>query len=122
MPIKLGVVYMTVENLVEKFSFKVLTGKSLLSKKEVKGCYVGDILSWVIEKAQPKNAWVTVAGSVDSIGVAAMAEVSCIILTDGSWLDEKAKLIAEENEMVVLLTKLNSFEVAVKLNEIFKMK
>lgn len=54
------------------------------------GCYVGDLLSWVMARAQSGNVWITVMGNVNAIAVATLTDVCCIVLTENAALDADA--------------------------------
>ena len=64
---------MTVQQLKEALSLKLLAGEEGLSE-EVTGCYIGDLLSWVMGRAQAGDAWLTVMGNISALAVASLAE------------------------------------------------
>ena len=108
---------MTVQNLIDEFSLEVLCCGDKAAEKEVKGGYCGDLLSWVMSRANEGDCWLTVMGNVNSIGVAVLADVACILLTENSAFDDDAKLRAEQNGVIVLRSKENAFDLAVKIAE-----
>lgn len=108
---------MTVQNLIDDFSLEVLCGGADAAQKEVTGGYCGDLLSWVMSKAQEGDCWLTVMGNVNSIGVAVMTDVACILLTENAAFDDDAKLRAEQNGVIVLRSSENAFDLAVKIAE-----
>lgn len=109
---------MNVKKLVEQLNLKYLCCEDNAPEKEIGGCYCGDLLSWVISRAKENDIWLTVMGNINSIGVAVLAELSCIILTENAPLDEDAKKRAEENGVVILTTEKTTYELA---SEISKM-
>ena len=109
---------MTVDKLKEELGLTYLCCENVAPSKEIDGCYCGDLLSWVMSRAEAGNIWLTVMGNVNSIGVAVLADISCIILTENAALDEDAKKRAEENDVVILTTDKNAYQVA---SEISKM-
>lgn len=109
---------MTVDKLQEALGLTYLCGENVANEKEIEGCYCGDLLSWVMSRAQAGNIWLTVMGNVNSIGVAVLADISCIILTENAHLDEDAKKRAQENDVVVLTTELNSYTLAAQISKI----
>lgn len=109
---------MTVKELQEKLNLQYICNESLAEEKEVTGCYCGDLLSWVMSKATEGDAWLTVMGNVTSIGVAVLTEVACIILTENAPADEDAIKRAEENDVVILGTDKNSYEIAVEISKL----
>ena len=108
---------MTVQNLIDEFSREVLCGGEYAAQKEVTGGYCGDLLSWVMSKANEGDCWLTVMGNVNSIGVAVMTDVACILLTENAAFDDDAKLRAEQNGVIVLRSSENAFDLAVKIAE-----
>ena len=108
---------MTVQNLIDDFSLEVLCCGDKSAEKEVRGGYCGDLLSWVMSKANEGDCWLTVMGNVNSIGVAVLTDVACILLTENSAFDDDAKLRAEQNGVIVLRSKENAFDLAVKIAE-----
>lgn len=108
---------MTVQNLIDEFSLEVLCCGDHAAEKQVKGGYCGDLLSWVMSRANEGDCWLTVMGNVNSIGVAVLADVACILLTENSAFDDDAKMRAEQNGVIVLRSKENAFDLAVKIAE-----
>lgn len=107
---------MTVQEFADKLNLKVLTGDEL--DREIKDCYIGDLLSWVMGRAPADSAWLTVMGNINSIAVATLADVSCIVLVENAPLDENAKQKADIHGVNILSTEENSYSVAKKLSEL----
>ncbi len=105
----------TVKDICEKGNMKILCGEDSLDR-EVSGCYCGDLLSWVMSRAQSGDAWLTVMGNVNAVGVAALADTACIILTENAAFDDNALMRAQQNDIVVLQTEKNTYETAVLIN------
>ncbi len=109
---------MTVNELQKKLDLTYLCGEDIATEKEIDGCYCGDLLSWVMSRAQSGNIWLTVMGNVNSIGVAVLADISCIILTENAALDEDAKKRAIENDVVILTSSKNAYQLAFEISKI----
>ena len=109
---------MTVKELNEALNLTYLCGEDVAHEKEVDGCYCGDLLSWVMSRAEPGNIWLTVMGNVNSIGVAVLADISCIILTENAALDEDAKRRAAEQGVVIMTTEKNSYTLASEISKL----
>lgn len=106
---------MTVKNLIDEFSLEVICHGELAEKKQVTGGYSGDLLSWVMSRAKEGDCWLTVMGNVNSVGVAVLADVACILLTENSAFDDDALRRAEQNNVIVLRSDKNAFELAGKI-------
>lgn len=107
---------MTVKALSETYGFSVVTMPE--PDREVRGGYVGDLLSWVMGRAPADSAWLTVMGNINSIAVATLADVSCIILVENAALDDNARQKAEMHGVNILTTEDNSYKLAVAISEL----
>lgn len=107
---------MDIKTLKEKLDLTLICGDDL--DRPVTSCYCGDLLSWVMSRAQEGDAWLTVMGNVNSIGVAVLADVACIILTENAALDDDALKRAEQNGVIILTTAKNSYQVAAEISRL----
>ena len=107
---------MTVKDLIDKLNLKILVEDDL--DREVTDCYVGDLLSWVMGRAPADSAWLTVMGNINSIAVATLADVSCIILVENAALDDNARQKAEMHGVNILTTEDNSYQLAVAISKL----
>lgn len=107
---------MDVKTLAEKLDLKILCGENL--ERPVEGCYCGDLLSWVMSRAQENDVWLTVMGNINSIGVAVLADVSCIVLTENAALDADALARAQQNGVIILQTEKNSYQMAAAISRL----
>ncbi len=79
---------------------------------EVKGAYIGDLLSWVMGKADSSNVWITIMSNINVIAVATLADVSCVVLAEGVKLDTEVMTTAEAKGVNVLSSALSAYEIA----------
>lgn len=86
--------------------------------REVDGGYVGDLLSWVMGRAREGNAWVTIMSNQNVAAVALMAEVSCVILTEGVTPDDALLQRAGQQGINLLGTDLSTFHAAAALKQL----
>ncbi len=105
---------MTVKELSEHKDFSVITMPE--PEKEIKNVYVGDLLSWVMGKAQAGDGWITIMNNVNVIAVASLTDSACVILSEGVTLEGDIKAIAENKGINVLTTEKSSYETAVILS------
>lgn len=110
---------MTVKEMAAACGWTLLAGGEG-ENNQVDGCYIGDLLSWVMARAQSGNVWITVMGNVNAIAVATLTDVSCIVLTESATLDDDAAKKAELQEIPVYSCEANSYQTAVKVYELLK--
>ena len=76
-----------------------------------------DLLSIAMGKAPSDSVWVTVMGNKNTLAVASLADVACIVLAEGVALDEGTLKKAEEEGIAVLSTDLPVFDIALNIHE-----
>ena len=106
---------MTVNELCEKCGFSAVVLAD--GDREVSGCYIGDLLSWVMGRAKGDDAWITIMSNINIIAVASLADVSCIILSEGVTVDSDIIGTAKQKEVNILSSSLPSYETAVRVSE-----
>ena len=109
---------MNVEQVCKQLELHVLVGEDL--SREVTGGYTGDLLSWVMARLPADAVWFTVMGNVNAIAVASLADAACIVLTDNASLDEEARNKAQQQDILVLGSEKNSYELGAQLAELLK--
>lgn len=105
---------MNVSELAEALSLEVLTKTGDLTRA-VSGCYIGDLLSWVMGRAKPGDAWITVMSNVNIVAVAALSDVACVVLAEEVTPDAAVIEKAEAQEIILLRSTLPGFETALKI-------
>ncbi len=81
------------------------------------GCYISDLLSDVLAYARPGVLWVTIQTHRNVVSVAAMKDVPAVLITCGRKPDPQIVMEAQEEGLVLLSTKLTTYEAAGKLWE-----
>lgn len=84
--------------------------------REITGAYIGDLLSWVMGRAQADAAWVTIMSNVNVVAVASLADVACLILAEGVSLDAGVAETAAARGINVLASPLPAYEIACRLH------
>lgn len=107
---------MTPLEFARKYNFKIQnTGNGNI--RNIKGVFCCDLLSVVMGRAQADYAWITVMGNINSIAVALLSDVSCIILSEGMNLDNEAIEKAIQQDICVISSELPTYEIALLLNK-----
>lgn len=108
---------MTVEDLIHSNIGEVLyEGRDL--NKEITRPFCCDLLSLALSRASEGSAWVTVMGNMNTLAVASLTEVSCIILAEGVSLDEAATQKAQSGDVCIIKTPLSVFDAALYIHKL----
>ncbi len=107
---------MTIRELAEDCGWRLLCGEEG-QDNQVDGCYIGDLLSWVMSRARSGNVWLTVMGNVNAIAVATLTDVAGIVLAEDAALDKEAAQKAEMQGIPVYTCSENLYQTAVKVYE-----
>ncbi len=99
---------MTIQDLLPLIQGTVLTEPGDASKDIACG-YACDLLSWVMAKGQPGMAWVTVQLHLNVVAVAALHEMSCIILPEELRMEDSALAKAREEGIAVITSPLSAY-------------
>ena len=84
--------------------------------REVTGVYIGDLLSWVMGKADSGDAWITIMSNVNILAVASLTDCACIILSEGVTLSDEIVSTAKDKGINILAFSGSSYDAAVCLN------
>lgn len=84
--------------------------------RAVTGGYCGDLLSWVMGRAPADGAWLTIMSNLNVAAVAALTDVSCVILTEGVEPDEPLLQKARAQGINLLGTALSTYDCAAALS------
>ena len=104
---------MKVCEITEKLSLRPLSVAD--SSREVTGVYIGDLLSWVMGRAESGDAWITIMSNINIVAVASLADVAFIILAEGVVPDENVCATALQKGINVYTSDKTAYELAAAL-------
>ena len=84
-------------------------------KRELSKVFCCDLLSIAMSKAPADGVWVTVMGNKNTVAVASLADVACIVLAEGVSMDRDSLEKASEEGIAVLSTELPVFDMALNI-------
>ena len=107
---------MTVAELCKQAGFKaeVLPDPD----REISGVYIGDLLSWVMGRANSGDVWITIMSNNNILAVASLADTACILVAEDVALDSEILKTAEEKGINVLLTDKSIYDAAVTISKL----
>ena len=109
---------MTVSDLIDAIGqAEPVCGAGESLSREVTGGYCGDLLSWVMGRALPGQAWVTIMGNANTAAVALLADVSCVILAEGVKPDAQLLSRAQAENLPILRSDSPSFDLCVSIGK-----
>ena len=106
----------TVNELAQVQGFKAVTLPD--GDRQINGVYIGDLLSWVMGNAEQGNVWITIMTNINTVAVATLVDVSCIILAEDTLPDENVLEVALEKGVNILSTPLSAYKAAVLLSSV----
>lgn len=110
---------MNVKQFCDAISGKITAGQKF-SEKEITGGYTGDLLSLTISKAKVGDAFITVMNNVNTVAVASLADISCIVLSEGTATTNEMKEKAEMVKIPIIESTKSSFRLCVLLANLLK--
>ena len=108
---------MTLQEIIDQLSLSVLTEPSDFSKLTPLIGYTSDLLSCVMAGAKHKALWLTLQCHVNIVAVAALLDLTAVIITEGAMPDPETITKANEQGVILLSTPQPTFAIAGKLWE-----
>ncbi len=103
--------------IIRELDLTLLTEEKDFAGIEVSSGYTSDLLSCVIAGAPNQGIWVTIQAHLNIIAVAALIELSAVIVTEGGVPDAATIKKANEEGISLFSSKMSSFWVVGKLWE-----
>jgi hypothetical protein len=108
---------MTLNEVIEKLDLKLLTESKDFETIEPTSGYASDLLSCVMAGAKSKGLWITLQAHVNIVAVAALLDLSAVIITEGAIPDAPTIAKANDQGVTLLSTVEPSFGIAGRLWE-----
>ncbi len=110
---------MKVEEIVKALDLKVFSGGNGLTN-EIDNAYASDLLSDVMGTAEAGSGWITLQTHKNVMAIASLKELACIILVKGFKPEEDTAAQSNEENIPILGTDQQTFEIAGKLFNLLK--
>lgn len=106
---------MTVNELAAAEGIRSLTLPD--GDRSLDGVYIGDLLSWVMGRAQEDNVWITIMSNINVVAVASLADTACVLFAEGVVPDADVVETATQKGVNLLVSDRSAYELAVWLHE-----
>lgn len=101
---------MKLSDLAKQFNLTAVTPD--FEDKTVSGCYIGDLLSWVMGKAQSGDVWITIMNNINIVAVAALTDCAAILLCEGVTASPAIIEKAQNEGVAIFSSDKTAFELA----------
>lgn len=109
---------MTVLDLSKRLDLTILSGLEAASGRTVGGCYIGDLLSWVMGRCKKDDVWITVQTNLNVLAVAFLADCACVLLPEGIEAPHPFLERAAAENIIVLSSPETAFSLALKIGAV----
>jgi hypothetical protein len=108
---------MNLQEIITKLNLTVITTPKNFETIHPRGGYASDLLSCVMAGAKPGDLWITIQAHINIVAVAALNDITAIIIAEGS--NPEANVIEKANEqgVTLLVSQENAYHVVGKLWE-----
>ena len=107
---------MNVKELADKLGLEILSMPC--AEKEIEGAYAGDLLSWVMGRAEENCVWATIMTNINVVAVASLVGVAATVICEDSEVPEDIITTANEKSVNLLRTKLPIYEFCVEVSKL----
>jgi len=108
---------MTLQEIINTLNLTVLAGAKDFGRVTPTIGYTSDLLSCVMAGAKGQSVWVTLQAHMNVVAVAALLEVSAVIITEGAMPEPDVLAKADAEGIPLLSTDKPTFYVVGKLWE-----
>ncbi len=84
-------------------------------EREICGVYAGDLLSWVMGRADEGNVWATIMTNQNVLAVATLIQVSCVLICEDCPVDGDMISLAKDKQVNLLRTRRTLYEACTAL-------
>jgi len=109
---------MTLQELIQALELKPLTKPTDYSQVIPTTAYASDLLSCVMAGAPKRSVWITLQAHGNIVAVATLLDLSAIIITEGAQPESATIDKANEENVILLSTRLNTYQLAGRLWEL----
>ncbi len=110
---------MKINVIADNLGLEILTMPA--PEHDVTGGYVGDLLSWVMGRAQEDQAWITIMTNINILAVASLSGVSAVIIAEGAEVPVEIISKATEQGINLLRCRMSSFDIALALGRALEL-
>jgi len=103
-----------ISDLIETNYFTLLNNGE--ENKEIGSVFCCDLLSIVMAKASMDCVWVTIMANINSLAVASLVDMSCIVFAEGIMPDELTINKAKEQGITIFYSEKPIFECALLID------
>jgi hypothetical protein len=103
---------MTLQEIIDRLELKVLTEPKDFTAVTTESGYASDLLSCVMAGAKQYGLWVTLQAHNNIVAVAALVELSAIVITEDAQPDAATIAKANEEGVTLLSTDKPTFAVS----------
>lgn len=108
---------MKVESIRNHKEFNLISNESGLIN-EIDGMFASDLLSHVMGNAKEKNVLITVLNNINVLGVASLLDLSCVIFSSNTKVNEAIIIKANELNIPLFSTKLTTVDTVLNLSNL----
>ncbi len=105
---------MTVNRLAQELNLEFLSVAD--GEREITGAYAGDLLSWVMGRAQEGDVWITIMTNINTVAVASLADVACVIIAEGCEIEPEVCDVAAQKGINLLRSNDTTYQLCAKIH------
>ena len=106
---------MTVAELAENMGLEAISLPN--PEQEITGAYAGDLLSWVMGRAEEGCVWATIMTNVNVVAVATLVGTAAAVVCEGCEIPEDVIAVACEKQINLLRSSLPIYEFCVAVSK-----
>lgn len=106
---------MEIQEIMNNIEIKPVYINDGINATEVKGCYIGDLLSNVMANSKKGDLWLTVQTHQNVVAIAHLLNMAGIVFVEGHKPSPETIERAKKEEIPLFLTNKSAFEIGCSL-------
>lgn len=102
----------TVNDLAKDLKLEIVSAGDGMERVPEKKLYCCDLLSIVMGRAPHDGVWVTVMANINTVAVAVLCDLACVVIAEGMAIDTATIAKARQQGVVLLKTAAPVYETA----------
>ena len=86
--------------------------------REVIGCYTGDLLSWVMGRANADCIWVTIMTNINTVAVATLVDASMVVIAENAEITPDVVEKAREKGVNLYTSPKDAYALCVEISKL----
>ena|SRR5665647_922689 len=108
---------MNVNYIIEKLNLELITGRPD-DLNEIKGVFIGDLLSLVMSRAKQGDLWITIQTHINVVAVTDLLEIGAVLVAENMEIEKDTIRKADDLGIIILKSNQSAYQLACQIHDL----